>query len=123
MKPQLCLARALTLAAALFGQLPLAHANGAFPAVSQVTVEPGNPNHFAMRSNFGVVVTRDAGATWDWICEGAIGYMNTEPSIALLAGGRMLVGLPDGLKIGAVDGCNFEVVPNVSGLVADVSAA
>ncbi|HEY5373320.1 MAG TPA: hypothetical protein VIK01_06515 [Polyangiaceae bacterium] len=53
-------AKRLALLAALLA--PAAHANGAFPAVSQLVADPSAPAHLVLRSNFGLLSTRDGGA-------------------------------------------------------------
>ncbi len=85
-----------------------ARANGRFPAAQFVTVTdaPGGP-HVALRATFGVVVSRDGGATWSWLCEELLGYATSGPpwdariAWAPSPGGAppaLLVGLPDGLS-------------------------
>src|SRR5450631_4411894 len=49
-------AKRLALLAVLLG--PAAHANGAFPAVSQLVADPSDPAHLVLRSNFGLLTTR-----------------------------------------------------------------
>ena len=52
----------------------LAHANGAFPSVSQLVSDPADGDHLVLRTTFGLLVTRDRGGTWDWLCEAGAGY-------------------------------------------------
>jgi photosystem II stability/assembly factor-like uncharacterized protein len=46
-----------------------ASADGAFPDSSQVLLPPGRPNEAILATNFGLLSTRDGGASWEWTCE------------------------------------------------------
>lgn len=120
-------ARASLLAAALSGSCLFAagpaSANGVFPSVSQLVVEPGAPNHLYLRSTFGVVFSRDAGSSWSWLCEEALGYSNTLPSVAVLEGGELLVGVPTGVSHGTVESCGFELSSGIDANVVDLAVA
>lgn len=82
-------------------------ANGAFPAVSQLVVDPSDEQHLALRANFGLLTTRNGGQSWNWTCEAALGYANIEPPLAMLASGTLLLGLPTGVRVGDGSGCTF----------------
>jgi hypothetical protein len=76
----------------------VAWANGRFPRADQLVATPGRPEQLVLRTTFGLLVSRDAGASWEWICEEAIGFARQEdPALAVLAGGRLLAGLSAGL--------------------------
>jgi photosystem II stability/assembly factor-like uncharacterized protein len=84
-----------------------ASANGRYPAASQIVVSSTGP--LVVRTTYGLLVTRDDGATWSWICEGAMGVPAAsaeDPSVALTSGG-LVVGLAEGLETSADLGCNF----------------
>ncbi len=98
-----------------------ARANGAFPEVSQLVTDPGDPTHLALRSNFGLLTTRDSGQNWDLVCEGGIGYQNIEPPVALLGDGSTIAALASGIAHGDPSACNFSAAAGVTGYVADVS--
>lgn len=98
-----------------------ARANGTFPAVSQLVSEPGEPGHLALRTTFGLVFSTDAGANWDWVCEDALGYVNTLPAVAVLAGGPMVLGVPNGITHGRLGGCDFALAHGADGNVVDLS--
>src|SRR5690606_19038259 len=51
-----------------------AHANGRPPATNGVYLHPGDPDAVFVRSTFGLLVSRDGGCSFRWICERAIGY-------------------------------------------------
>ena len=99
-----------------------ARANGAFPYVSQLVGNPADPQQLALRGNFGLVVTRDGGQNWDWLCEAGLGYQNYEPPIALLKSGALLLALPKGVSRGEPGWCSFEAASGVNANVVDVSA-
>lgn len=96
-------------------------ANGAFPAVSQLVVDPSDPAHLVLRSNFGLLVSRDAGASWGWICEGSLGYLDIEPPIAIAPGGATLLALPTGVAVVEPSGCNFQKATGIDANVTDLS--
>jgi photosystem II stability/assembly factor-like uncharacterized protein len=100
---------------------PVAQANGAFPAVSQLVSDPSDPAHLVLRSNFGLLTTRDSGTNWDLVCEGGVGYQNVEPPIAVLDDGTTIAALPAGIAFSAAAECDFSMGAGVTSYVADVS--
>jgi MYXO-CTERM domain-containing protein len=48
-----------------------ARANGAFPDSQGLLLPADRPNEMILATNFGVVVSQDAGQTWTWSCERA----------------------------------------------------
>jgi hypothetical protein len=100
---------------------PAAHANGAFPAVSQLVADPSDPAHLVLRSNFGLLTTRDTGTSWDLVCEGGVGYQNVEPPIAVLDDGTTIAALPTGIAFSTAAECDFSLGAGVATYVADVS--
>ncbi len=98
----------------------VAHANGAFPAVSQLVGDPSDPTHLLLRSNFGLLITHDRGGSWDLVCEAGLGYQNLEPPIAVLADGTSIVALPNGIAHGTTE-CAFGLAAGVNAYVADVA--
>ncbi|AUX28664.1 MULTISPECIES: hypothetical protein [Sorangium] len=119
-------ARAAALAAAALSALPSpAAANGVFPSADQIVFDPADPARAVARMTYGLLATRDGGASWRWICEGAVGYDDTgavAPPIAAAEGGRVLAALSDGLAIGAEGGCAFTRAAELEGkAVIDLS--
>ena len=45
------------------------HANGAFPDSQSILTPADRPGQIIMATNFGVILSPDAGATWLWSCE------------------------------------------------------
>lgn len=107
---------ALTLASLLYPSRA-AFANGRFPEAQQIAIAPrgGDPNVIALRTTFGIVMSHDAGKTWSWICEAALGFTGEwDPPIAVTKDGRLWVGLSDGLRV-TRDGCASDEVAEFHG--------
>jgi hypothetical protein len=99
----------------------VASANGAFPSARQLKSEPGDPDHLVLVTTFGLLVTRDHGASWDWLCEAGALYRDVEPLMAVLPGGRILLAVPDGIARSDAAGCQFELASELDGLVTDLA--
>lgn len=98
-----------------------ARANGKFPAADQLIQNPGDPSHLVLRTTFGVVTSRNAGADWDIICEAGVGYQDYEPGVAVTAEGTLLAGLVDGVSVAPGDSCGWSIT--LAGNVQDVSVS
>ena len=110
----------LALLGALFGPEP-ALANGALPSVSQLLSDPAATDHLFLRSTFGLLVTSDEGANWDWLCEEGMGYKDVEPPMAILPGGSILLAIPEGVSRGEPGGCDFRRAEGIDQSVVDLS--
>jgi hypothetical protein len=99
----------------------LAHANGAFPSVSQLIADPADVDHLVLRTTFGLLVTRDQGASWDWLCEAGAGYKDVEPPMAVLPGGVILLAVPGGVSRSDASGCDFKLAAGIDALVYDLA--
>jgi MYXO-CTERM domain-containing protein len=110
------------LALVSFGPAPAA-ANGRFPETNQLVVEPGSPDHVVVRATFGLLVTRDRGTSWDFVCEEAFGLQNSDPPLALLPGGVMLLALDTGISRSDEQGCTFAPALGIGAGVVDISVA
>jgi hypothetical protein len=87
-----------------------AAANGRFPASNQLLFAPGNPGLVVLRTTFGIALSRDGGATWQWLCETALGLPPTssdDPSLGITASGALLAGIYKGLEVSSDTGCNW----------------
>jgi hypothetical protein len=92
-----------------------AWANGRYPAAGQLVVDLADSRHIVVRATFGLLQSFDAGSTWSWICEEAVspdGFQ--DPEITVTTGGRIDMGLPDGLAVGDRSGCEWTRVPNLA---------
>jgi hypothetical protein len=98
-------------------------AQAAPPAVSQLLIDPKDDAHLALTSNFGLMVSRDAGATWAWLCKAGLGYKGTtEPAVAILNGGALVLGLSTGVVTGDAAGCDFKPASGIDANVVGVAA-
>ncbi|GAC1545222.1 MAG: hypothetical protein NVS3B10_09370 [Polyangiales bacterium] len=93
-----------------------ARANGRFPLAQAFESVPGSDGStIFLRTTFGILVSRDAGASWQWICERALGYDGSwDPPIAVTRDGRLWVGLERGL-VSTLDGCTMETATELDG--------
>jgi hypothetical protein len=61
---------ALAVAAAALALAPeLARANGAFPESQALLLPADRPLEIVLATNFGLVISEDGGASWQWTCE------------------------------------------------------
>jgi MYXO-CTERM domain-containing protein len=91
----------------LFVTSPAA-ANGRFPAAGQLVVDPGDPSHIVVRTTYGILTTRDAGASWDWICEQAVQWAGQyDPTLAITKDGTVIAGVYDHLGVSHGDTCSW----------------
>jgi hypothetical protein len=93
-----------------------ARANGRFPQAQAFETVPGSDgSSIFLRTTFGILVSRDAGTTWRWICERALGYDGSwDPPIAVTRDGRLWVGLERGL-VSTLDGCTVDIATELDG--------
>lgn len=102
----------VALAAACLLAAPAAHANGRIPASSYIAFSPSDPSFVVARVTFGMLVSRDAGQSWDWVCEPSIGYNGPEdPAIAIFQSNTIVATLASGLVQSPDRGCNFAFAP------------
>ncbi len=94
-------------------------ANGRFPR-AQTVLESGDT--LVLRATFGLMVSRDRGKNWDWVCEQAMGFTGAwDPPLALASDGTLFIGLEKGLRT-TKDGCVFEDHHELDGqLVSDLT--
>jgi hypothetical protein len=101
------LAAALGVAALALAARP-ASANGRYPAANQLVVAPSAARTLLLRATFGFLLSHDGGATWDWICEDAVGYAGQQdPAVGITASGNLLSGSFEGLSVSLDGGCNW----------------
>ncbi|HWP06217.1 MAG TPA: MYXO-CTERM sorting domain-containing protein [Polyangiaceae bacterium] len=89
--------------------------------MSQLLADPDAPDHLYLRSTFGLLVTRDQGATWDFLCEEGMGYRDVEPPMAILPGGTILLALPEGVSRSDPSGCDFSRADGIGETVVDLA--
>ncbi len=87
---------------------PSARANGRFPASNAITFDPSEPSRVYLRATFGLLVSSDAGRTWDWICERSHGFSGPEdPTIGVFGDGTVAAALFEGLSVSHDRACSF----------------
>lgn len=107
---------ASSLAAALLSVSRAASANGRFPKADLVVFEPGDPERLIVRTTFGLLESRDAGAHFDWICEAALELEDQEdPMIAITENGSVVAATVDGVVVAGEDECGFRRVAALDG--------
>jgi hypothetical protein len=97
-RPGAVWALALALAAVMALAAPSARADGAFPDGQSILVPIDRPQQIVLATNFGVLASEDAGATWIWSCEqpansyGRLYQMGPAPTHRLyaIAGGKLV---------------------------------
>jgi photosystem II stability/assembly factor-like uncharacterized protein len=107
-----------------------AAANGRYPASTQIvfSTDAADPDRIVVRTTYGLLISRDSGATWRWLCEGALGVPGVsveDPSIALSANDALVVGLDEGLEVSRDGlGCNFDCIggPVAEQSIVDLAA-
>ena len=71
---------------------PRALANGRFPFAGHVAFDPHDDAHFAVRTTFGLLTSRDGGATVDYVCESALRLgIEEDPMLAFTESGPLVV--------------------------------
>jgi photosystem II stability/assembly factor-like uncharacterized protein len=125
-RPRRARARWLALAIACALPVSAAHANGRPPVTNGVFFGPTDPESIYVRATFGLLISRDAGCSFRWVCEQAIGYGGTyDPKYAVAADGTIYATTFDGLRVSRDGGCSFttataELPAGSPGRIADV---
>src|SRR3974390_2116701 len=82
--------------------------NGRFPAAGLIALDPGSPDTFLVRATYGLILTKDHGHAWSWICEDAVGFAGFEdPMVSFTADGSLLASTFEGLGISHDTGCDW----------------
>lgn len=88
-----------------------AAANGRPAATSTINFRLGDEQHIAAGMTFGLVLSHDGGATWEWMCESAVKYGGAyDPDYAYAMGGALFATTFDGALVNR-DGCVFDTTP------------
>jgi len=88
-----------------------ARANGRFPRTTKLVVRPGHPQEMALGVTYGLLVTKDDGAHWRWVCESAIGFTGTfDPDYELSPTGALFATTISGVTV-TRDGCGWSHLP------------
>jgi hypothetical protein len=107
------LAATFALAVCLFTER--AHANGRMPGATALTIGAGDTDRIVVRATYGIVTSRDAGRTWNWICEQAIGVSGeTDPPLVVTSDGTFVLASPKGgLLLSRDEGCTWSPGPSL----------
>ncbi len=104
-----------------------ARGNGRFPEAQAIVSPPlgvtgGAARTLYLRATFGVIVSRDGGTTWQWICEQTLGFDGTwDPPLVVGKEGELFIGLSDGIAT-TLDGCVTTKIAGLDGeLITDLT--
>jgi hypothetical protein len=85
-----------------------AAANGRPPATNGVTFHPADASALYIRSTFGLLVSKDDGCSFRWVCEKAIGYGGEfDPKYAIATDGTIFATTFEGLRVSRDGGCSW----------------
>ena len=102
--PLFVLAAAIVASVALTNA-PLAFAHGRLAETYEVLWHPTDPDIIAINTTIGLVVTRDGGETWRWVCRDALQVSATVDPPFLIAEDAYVGATFDGVVRGELDGC------------------
>lgn len=92
-------------------------ANGRFPQSVSVKLQPGNDQTMLVGTTWGLLISKDGGQTFQWVCEDAVGYTGTyDPEYLITEGGDFFATTYEGLAVSRDQGCTWE---NVGGLLSE----
>lgn len=99
--------RSLAFAAGLLGPA-MALASGRPPLTNGVHFRPGDNHSLYVATTFGLLISRDDGCSFRWICEENIGYGGTfEPKYRIAVDGTIFATTVSGLRVSRDGGCSF----------------
>jgi hypothetical protein len=85
-----------------------ASANGRSPDTSTINFRHGDDSKIAAGMTFGLALSNDAGASWSYVCEVAIGYGGSyDPDYVYGPDGSLFATTFGGLRVSR-DGCTFD---------------
>jgi hypothetical protein len=75
-----------------------------------VFLRPGDDQALYVRTTFGLLISHDAGCTFHWVCEKAVGYGGTfDPKYAIATDGTIFATTFEGLHVSHDGGCSWVV--------------
>lgn len=108
---------ALSLSLAMVS--PIAGANGRFPTAQHVVVGPGAESRvIALRTTFGLLLSRDGGGTFVWLCEEGMFFplvpsLNFDAPVEVASSGSVVFGYEDGIRHSS-DACKADDARNAA---------
>jgi hypothetical protein len=102
-----------------------AYGNGRPPATNGIALHPKDPHALYVRSTFGLLVSKDDGCSFRWICEKAIGYGGEfDPKYAIADDGTIFATTFKGLRVSRDGGCSWATatseLPKGPGKISDI---
>lgn len=92
----------------LGASLGQAGANGRPPQTNGVVFHPMDTHAMFVRSTFGLLVSKDDGCSFRWVCERAIGYGGEfDPKYAVASDGTIFATTFEGLRVSRDGGCTW----------------
>lgn len=87
-----------------------ASANGRFPRAQRLIEVQGDPDALVLSATYGILVTKDGGATWRHLCELGFAFSIDEldPLVEVVGDGAMVVQVSRSLNRAAFPFCDFE---------------
>lgn len=83
-------------------------ANGRPPATNGVHFQPGDRHALYVATTFGLLISRDDGCSFRWVCEQNIGYGGTfDPKYRIAEDGTIFATTYSGLRVSRDGGCSF----------------
>jgi hypothetical protein len=121
--PKTC---SLVLGGAIVLHAGTAAANGRFPQSNQIVFSPTNPDLIVLRTTYGILPSHDDGATWQFLCEDAIGVGPStlaDPPLGLTEDDSLLAGVSLGLNVSPDVGCNWSCIggPLANQVIVDLA--
>ena len=120
------LARLASVASVALLVPAIAVANGRKPQTNGVFFPPGESHTSLVRTTFGLLVSRDDGCSFHWVCERAIGYGGEfDPKYAIATDGTIFATTFTGLRVSRDGGCSWatataEAATGDPGRIADI---
>ncbi len=91
-----------------FALAATATANGRAPVATGITCGPRDASAIYARTTFGLLVSRDDGCSFRWVCERALGYAGDfDPKLAVSTDGTLFAATYGGLRVSRDDGCTW----------------
>jgi hypothetical protein len=107
----------------------VALANGRAPLTNGIHFQPGDNHSLYVATTFGLLISRDDGCSFRWVCEQNLGYGGTfDPKYRIARDGTIFAATYTGLRVSRDGGCSFatataEAPPGDPGRIADAWVA
>src|SRR4051812_34108880 len=86
----------------------VALANGRAPLTNGVHFQPGDNHTLYVATTFGLLISRDDGCSFRWVCEQNLGYGGTfDPKYRIARDGTIFATTYTGLRVSRDGGCSF----------------